>query len=145
MPTVCREGHGGSLLDISLCGGFALADSAKRGFSVVVTAGQGERALAERVAREVAFEVWAERRAFLTPLTPLADAVALAVLAGQGQGERPILADVADNPGGGGGNNTLLLRQWPPARAGRCRACSPILRWRARPIHSASARASRHA
>jgi microcystin degradation protein MlrC len=35
--------------------------------------------------------------------------VALAVLAGQGQGERLILADVADNPGGGGGGNTTAL------------------------------------
>lgn len=111
---------GGALLNLSLCGGFPLADSAKCGFSVVVTAAQGQRALAERVAHEVAAAVWAERAAFLTPLTPLAEAVSMAVQAGQthagdageGAGEgvpRLILADVADNPGGGGGGNTTAL------------------------------------
>jgi microcystin degradation protein MlrC len=103
---------GGALLNVSLCGGFPLADSAKCGFSVVVTAARGERALADRVARAVAAAVWAERAAFLTPLTPLADAVRMAVRAGEAEGDdapRLILADVADNPGGGGGGNTTAL------------------------------------
>lgn len=102
----------GALLNVSLCGGFPLADSAKCGFSVVVTAAHGARALAERVAQELAADVWAERAAFLTPLTPLADAVRLAVEAGApdaDDGMRLILADVADNPGGGGGGNTTAL------------------------------------
>lgn len=100
---------GGAVLNVSLCGGFPLADCGKCGFSVVVSVAQGQRLLAERVAQEVAAEVWAERRAFLTPLTPLADAVQLALQAGGDGGQPLILADVADNPGGGGGGNTTAL------------------------------------
>lgn len=97
---------GGDVLNVSLCGGFPLADSPACGFSVVVTARHGARAAALASAHELAAEVWARRADFLTPLTPLADAVALAAAP---DGERLILADVADNPGGGGGGNTTAL------------------------------------
>jgi microcystin degradation protein MlrC len=104
------QGHvGGDILNVSLCGGFPLADCAKCGFSVVVTAARGARQKAERVARIIAAAVWAERAAFLTALTPLPEAVRLAVEAGAGQTAPLILADVADNPGGGGGGNTTAL------------------------------------
>jgi microcystin degradation protein MlrC len=102
----------GGILNVSLCGGFPLSDSAKCGFSVVVTACRGARTQAEELAQRLAQGVWARRGEFLTRLTPLADAVALAVQAGQQPGLPPlILADVADNPGGGGGGNTTALLQ----------------------------------
>lgn len=112
---------GGVVLNVSLCGGFPLADCADCGFSVVVTAGRGGRDVAEAVAQRLASAVWARRHDFLTALTPLDDAVRQAVSAhgtaardaahgdAAAPGERLILADVADNPGGGGGGNTTTL------------------------------------
>jgi microcystin degradation protein MlrC len=100
---------GGPILDVSLCGGFALADSASCGFAAVVTARNGQGPAAQALARELAGRVWSRRRDFLTPLTPLDEAVRLAVEAGRGDAGPLILADVGDNPGGGGGGNTTTL------------------------------------
>ena len=102
---------GGPILNVSLCGGFALADSPNCGFAVAVTAGCGAAQAARQQALALAASVWARRHDFATALTPLDDAVRLAVEAGSSGTERLILADVADNPGGGGGGNTTdLLR-----------------------------------
>lgn len=100
---------GGPILNVSLCGGFALADSAKCGFAVVVTARDGDRPTAQAVARELAHAVWSARERFESRLTPLPDAVREAVLAGRMGGVPLILADVADNPGAGGSGNTVAL------------------------------------
>ncbi len=100
---------GGPILNVSLCGGFALADCDKCGFSVVVTARDGDRSAARALARELAGAVWASRTRFVSRLTPLEDAVHAAVVAGRPGGAPLILADVADNPGGGGGGNTVTL------------------------------------
>ena len=100
---------GGVILNVSLCGGFALADSDKCGFSVVVSAQQGERATAQALATQLASTVWQARTRFVAPLTPLSEAVFAAVEAGEKKGTPLILADVADNPGGGGGGNTVTL------------------------------------
>lgn len=99
---------GGDILNVSLCGGFALADCPKCGFSVVVTVRPGAAPAGRRTARQLAGAAWAARAGFTTRLTPLADALALAVAAGR-DGPPLILADVADNPGGGGGGNTVTL------------------------------------
>ncbi len=100
----------GPILNVSLCGGFALSDCAKCGFSVVVSSAHGHRASAHDVALQLAGRVWARRRDFLTELTPMANAVALAVQCGAStDGPRLMLADVADNPGGGAGGNTVFL------------------------------------
>ncbi len=100
------------VLNVSLCGGFALADSPKCGFSVVVTSRSGQRSRGESLAHELASEVWQSRARFVSQLTPLAEAVTLAVQAGRDATLPPlILADVADNPGGGGGGNTVTLLQ----------------------------------
>ncbi len=105
------------VLNISLCGGFPLADSAKCGFAVVATAVAGARAAAEAAAKSLATEVWQRRHEFVSRLTPLEEAVAMAVRGGcsvEGANTadgRLILADVADNPGGGGGGNTTALLQ----------------------------------
>jgi microcystin degradation protein MlrC len=101
----------GDILNVSLCGGFALADCAKCGFSVVVSAAHGRRDEARALALELAQDVWASRAAFVTCLTPLAEAVLAAVQAGAAGAAKLILADVGDNPGGGGGGNTVSLLQ----------------------------------
>ncbi|NBS48648.1 MAG: MlrC family protein 3, partial [Betaproteobacteria bacterium] len=83
---------GGEILNVSLCGGFALADSIKCGFSVVVTATHGQHEKARTLALSLAHRVWRERHRFVSRLTPLPDAVALALQAGQGAGLPLILA-----------------------------------------------------
>lgn len=99
----------GDVLNVSLCAGFALADSSKCGFAVVVTAARRARAHAQQLSRQLAQGVWDQRHRFVTSLTPLPVAVSLALQAGAGEGPPLILADVADNPGAGGGGNTVDL------------------------------------
>jgi len=101
---------GGHILDVSLCGGFALADSPTCGFAVVVSASHGDRDAARGAAESLAKLVWAARERFELRLTEMDDAVASAVQAGRHpHGAGLILADVADNPGAGGGGNTTWL------------------------------------
>ncbi len=99
------------ILNVSVMGGFAFADTADNGLAVVVTA-RHDRHAAEALAREIAELGWANRARFTPHLTPLDEAVARALAAGRDP-SLPALAfaDVADNPGGGGrGNTTYLLR-----------------------------------
>jgi microcystin degradation protein MlrC len=104
------EHTGGAVANVSLCGGFAFADCDKCGFAVTVTRTDGDRARADRLARQIATEVWAARTRFETRLVPLSDAVAAAVATGADPGAPTlILADVADNPGGGGSGATTDL------------------------------------
>ncbi len=100
---------GGDILNVSICGGFALADAPKCGLSVSVTARAGRRAAAEAVAARLAQQAWDMRERFVSRLTPLEVAVAAAVDAGEGRRPPMMLADVGDNPGGGGGGNTVTL------------------------------------
>jgi microcystin degradation protein MlrC len=99
------------IMNVSVMGGFAYADTAKNGLSIVVTA-RRDKAAAETLASEIAELGWANRARFYPSLTSLEDAVAKALVVGRD----PLLpalafADVADNPGGGGrGNTTFLLR-----------------------------------
>jgi microcystin degradation protein MlrC len=107
------------IMNVSVMGGFAFADTAKNGLSVVVTA-RRDKAEAERLAREIAELGWANRARFYPRLTSLDDAVAKA-LAVSRDFSVPALAfaDVADNPGGGGrGNTTFLLRAFHEADVG---------------------------
>jgi microcystin degradation protein MlrC len=97
------------ILNVSVMGGFAFADTADNGLAVVVTA-RHDRSAAERLAREIAELGWANRARFYPRLTPLDEAVARALAAGRDP-SLPALAfaDVADNPGGGGRGNTVYL------------------------------------
>jgi microcystin degradation protein MlrC len=104
------------ILNVSVMGGFAYADSAKNGLSVVVTARHDRRA-AEALAREIAALGWANRDRFRARLTSLDEAVAKALASGRDPAlPAPCFADVADNPGGGGrGNTNFLLRAFHEA------------------------------
>jgi microcystin degradation protein MlrC len=97
------------IVNISIAGGFAFADTPKNGLTVLVTT-RGDALLAARVAHELASYGWQERAAFTPRLTPLNDAVNLAKATGDDASRVPVLlADVADNPGGGGRGNTPFI------------------------------------
>ncbi len=97
------------ILNVSVMGGFAFADTADNGLAIVVTARHDKRA-AEALAREIAELGWANRARFYPRLTALDEAVARALAVGRDR-SLPALAfaDVADNPGGGGRGNTIFL------------------------------------
>ncbi|MGH7126567.1 MAG: M81 family metallopeptidase, partial [Stellaceae bacterium] len=98
------------ILNVSVMGGFAYADTAKNGVAVIVTA-RRDASAAQALAREIAELGWANRDRFRARLTSLEDAVVRAVAAAKDRTKPALcLADVADNPGGGGrGNTTYLL------------------------------------
>src|SRR3954451_13806692 len=98
-----------AIMNVSVMGGFAYADTAKNGLSVIVTA-RGDREAAASLAREIAQYGWDNRARFYPKLTPLDAAVEQALAAGR-DASLPALccADVADNPGGGGRGNTMFL------------------------------------
>ena len=100
------------VLNVSLCGGFALADATSCGFSVLVTTRAGAAPKGQAVAQVMAQEVWDARHQFVSRLWSLKDAVSFAKKVGQSETTSEpacILADVGDNPGGGGGGNTVDL------------------------------------
>jgi microcystin degradation protein MlrC len=103
------------IVNVSVMGGFAFADTAKNGLAVVVTA-RSESA-ARNLARDLAGEAWARRARFSPRLTSLDDAVAQALAVSRDPSRKALaFADVADNPGGGGrGNTTGLLRAFHEA------------------------------
>jgi len=93
----------GRVLNVSVMGGFAYADTPFNGLTIVVTATDADAA--RSLAREVAEAGWARRERFRATLTSLEEAVALAK-----NTTRPLIfADVADNPGGGGRGNTMWI------------------------------------
>ena len=103
---------GPEIMNVSVMGGFAYADTAKNGLSVIVTARRDRRnrSAAEAVAREIAEFGWANRARFYPKLTSLDDAVAQALRVARDETAPPLIfADVADNPGGGGRGNTMYL------------------------------------
>ena len=97
----------GRIVNVSVMGGFAYADTAFNGMTVVVTATDKEAA--ETLAMEIAKAGWEKREKFFPTLASLPDAVALAK--GTEDPAKPALvfADVADNPGGGGRGNTMFI------------------------------------
>ena len=103
---------GGDIMNVSIMAGFVFSDCPKNGYTAVVTARNGNRRAAFDLAVDLCQRTWAMRQRFTKTMTPLADAVRLAVETGANPAAAPVLlADVADNPGGGGrGNTTWLLR-----------------------------------
>jgi microcystin degradation protein MlrC len=105
-----QQTMGDDILNVSVVAGFVFSDLAKCGMTVLVTA-RSDLAAARSLAEDIAARAWDMRERFQTRLTPLADAVDMAVRNGADD-TRPalIFADVADNPGGGGrGNTTAIL------------------------------------
>lgn len=100
----------GRIRNVSVFGGFSLADVPDCGLSVVVTADRGANDVASQVVATVAQHAWDLRGRFRMTVTPLDDSVALALEAARGVRSPVILADTADNPGGGApGDATFLL------------------------------------
>jgi microcystin degradation protein MlrC len=97
--------YAGRILNVSVMGGFAFADTPFNGLTVVVTA--TDQAAADALAKEIAQAGWDRRDKFRPALTGLDEAVRLAKTT-----DSPLIfADVADNPGGGGRGNTMAILQ----------------------------------
>ena len=100
----------GAILNVSVLGNFSLADSPKNGMSIIVTS-RDDQAAADRVARELAGQLWDDRHRLVARLISIEEA-ARRLRASCADPALPalLLADVADNPGGGArGNTTALL------------------------------------
>lgn len=106
------------IVNVSILGGFAFADTEKNGLAIVVTSRSGPQA-AQALAHDVACRAWADRSRYHPKLVTLGAAVARACQACEHPELPPlILADVADNPGGGGrGNTTWILEALLEANA----------------------------
>ncbi|MCB0998587.1 MAG: M81 family metallopeptidase [Acidimicrobiales bacterium] len=97
--------------NVSVFGGFSLADVACQGASVCVTVDRGDEAAAIGVVRTLAAALWSRRDRYRLHATPLDEAIAVAARAAGGDGPPVLLADVADNPGGGApATSTHVLR-----------------------------------
>ncbi len=105
-----KREHAGAIFNVSIFGGFVFGDTPKNGLAIVVT-GRDDGAAAGRLAVEIAERGWAQRRRYTRQLTPLEEAVSLAVTVGDDvSAEAVIFSDAGDNPGGGGlGTTTWLL------------------------------------
>jgi microcystin degradation protein MlrC len=99
--------YAGRIVNVSVMGGFAFADTPFNGLTAVVTATDAEAAGA--LATEIACEGWARREQFHPRLTSLDAAVELAMRTRDSRRPALIFADVADNPGGGGRGNTMFI------------------------------------
>jgi microcystin degradation protein MlrC len=112
----------GAILNVSVLGNFSFGDSPKTGMSVVVTARDDPQA-ADRLARELAQDLWEQRHRFTPRLISIEEATRRMLEVGDDAGKPALLfADVADNPGGGGrGNTTAILKSFLDARV-RCAA-----------------------
>jgi microcystin degradation protein MlrC/RimJ/RimL family protein N-acetyltransferase len=96
------------VVSVSIFAGFPHADIPDAGLGVYVVT-DGDRALAERLADELAQTAWDHRREFVHRGLPVQDAVARALAA---EGRPIVLADMADNTGGGAaGDGTEILRE----------------------------------
>jgi microcystin degradation protein MlrC len=95
--------YAGRVLNVSVMGGFAYADTPFNGLTAVVTATDADAA--QSLAREIAEAGWARRQRFRATLTSLEQATALA----RDTKRSLIFADVADNPGGGARGNTMWI------------------------------------
>ena len=94
------------VVNVSVMGGFAYADTPFSGMSVIVTT-SGDGQLARRLAHELAALAWREREGAAYAGLPVAEAVARAVRNRQGL---TMLADAGDNVGGGSpGDGTAIL------------------------------------
>lgn len=104
----------GTILNVSVFGGFAFADTPQNGLALVVTGRDGPEE-ARALAKELGEQAWELRDQFQRKLTPLDEAVTMAF-----DEARPpvIFSDAGDNPGGGGsGRTTEFLKTMVDADA----------------------------
>ena len=100
---------------VSISAGFASADVAEVGPTVLVTA-QGDFAAHTAFAETIADDIWNRRHEVLNDYLSVEDAAAIAATYQSNHGPL-IIADYADNPGAGGyGDSTDLLRALLEAR-----------------------------
>ncbi len=98
------------VLDVTFFHGFPFTDVPATGCSIVVTTND-DAVEAERLAGELAAELWASRRDFLIESVPPSTAVDVADRIATERGGPVVINDTADNPGGGTpGDGTHLLR-----------------------------------
>jgi microcystin degradation protein MlrC len=98
------------MVSVTVAAGFPYADVPEAGLAVLAIS-EGDQALADRVADEIAALAWARRDEFLVQCTPVDEALEIAASASDGAGGPVILADTADNPGAGAPcDGTILLR-----------------------------------
>ena len=96
------------VISISIFAGFPLADIPDAGFGIYVVT-DGDQALADRLADQLADTAWTHRHEFIHTALPVGEAVAKALAA---EGRPIVLADMADNTGGGAaGDGTEILRE----------------------------------
>ncbi len=99
-----------AVIDATFFHGFPYTDVAATGTSIVVTT-NGDRALARRVADELALSLWDERSSFLTESLRPDVAMDVAIRSLTDVGGPVVVNDTSDNPGGGTpGDGTHLLR-----------------------------------
>ncbi len=103
------DAYRGRIVNVSVMGGFAFADTPFNGLTAVVTA--TDPATAREVAGEIAKAAWTKRHRFVARLTPLGEATRRAAATREAARPALIFADVADNPGGGGRGNTMFVLQ----------------------------------
>lgn len=97
-----------TVVSISIFAGFPHADIPDAGFGIYVVT-DGDQALADRLADELADTAWKHRHEFIHSARPVREAVAEALAA---DGQPIVLADMADNTGGGAaGDGTEVLRE----------------------------------
>lgn len=100
------EGKDG-ILSVSLSHGFSFADVEDVGTRTLVVA-DGDRAKAEKLARQLGRELWDNRERYATRYLSIPEAMERAASHNQGP---LVLADRADNPGSGApGDSTFVLR-----------------------------------
>jgi microcystin degradation protein MlrC len=91
----------GAVRNVSVFGGFSLADVAECGVSVCVTVDADHEHRGVEVVRSLTTALWAQRPRYRLHAVPLEQSVAEAGRAARGERSPVLLADVADNPGGG--------------------------------------------
>lgn len=98
----------GNALAVSVCHGFAPADIADAGASVIAITDRSKDQ-AQEMAVSTAQKLFDLRQAIATPFVSCSEAVSQALMTREGP---VIIADVTDNPGGGApGDSTFLLRE----------------------------------
>ncbi len=102
------------VVNVSILGGFAYADTPYSGVSTVVTT-TGDAAMAQQLADELTHIAWNNREAGQYSGLPVGEAMRRAMSAPRGP---VVLADVGDNIGGGSpGDGTVLLQALLEVRA----------------------------